>query len=144
MGLFGKSWIQIVANPVGYIANRKSADKAAQEYAEKHPLSFGLDQTFDELSFLEAERRWVDACASTLKSEDVGKSKANCEKACQAVFDFVPGVASIRENIARQNEQEQAEVKAKLDSGMQTMFTVLGVFLFVGLIIYLLTSKNKQ
>lgn len=139
---FGSSWLGIIFNPVGYMAQRKSPEKAAQEYAFKNPTSILINKEDNELSFKEDARNWIDACAAKLKSDDVGKSLANCQKACEAAFYSDSNVVYIQDYLVQQAEAEKAAVQAKIEDGLKTVTLIIGAFIFVGLIAYLLTSKK--
>jgi hypothetical protein len=136
---FGKSWFGIVFNPAGYLLQRKSPENAAKDYLAQNPTTLLIDANDTELSIKEDGRAWVDACTSKCKSDDVGKSLANCQKACQAAFDNDVNVIQQRDRITAESEAEKERIKEQLKEGVSTAVVLIIIFIFVGILYYLLT-----
>lgn len=136
MGLFdfGKSWVGVVFNPAGYIAQRKSPAEAAAEYGKNNPPTALINSDDTEVTFYEDRANWINGCANQLKSDDVGKSRANSLSACQGFFDSHSGVVSIRENLSKRIDAAQKDMQ-------RNTLLVIGGIAFALLIIYLLFSK---
>lgn len=138
---FGSSWFGVIFNPVGYMAQRESPSKAALEYAADNPPSALITLEDTEISFREDASRWVSACASKLKSDDVGKSLANANKACQAVFYNDPSITTFQSTLAERNEQDRQATQARITEGVKNFLIIIGAALAVALLVYLFTSK---
>lgn len=129
---FGKSWIKIIANPAGYSAQRKSPSEAARIYASQHSPSQFLKISYDELSFKENRNKWIDGCASKLKSDDVGKSIANCRNACAGEYDRAAetltksGSIITTELIAQQQKEDEVARQKKIL--MMVMIAIVAAF----------------
>lgn len=127
---FTNSWFGVIFNPVGYSAQRTSPAKAAEQYINSNPPTNLLNTSYDELSFKENRLKWVGACAAKLKSDDVGKSIANCEKACAGVFDNYAGSISKNNEVILKSIEETEEVEARVERNKK---------IFIGAVIALLT-----
>lgn len=137
---FGSSWLGVVFNPAGYMLGRKSPSEAASDYIKANPTNAVINRSDTEISFQEDRASWIDKCANKLKSDDVGKTKANCLSACQGVFDSDSNVIAVKQFLIDKAEEEKRQLQEELRKTGQNLITYVGIFLFVGLIIYLLMS----
>lgn len=149
MGLFdtGDSWLKIIFNPAGYLAKRESIDTAVGKYYNSNPPVnlFNYDPLTDagmnETDLIMTGQRWVDGCTAVIKSDDVGKSKANIAKACQQKWDQDGNVIEQREKSIQIRESEKEAAKAENLSLAKDVILLIGALVFISVIVYLLTSK---
>lgn len=148
MGIFSNP-IFAVLNPVGFIAekvrenNGGDANERVSNWVKSNtPIpgcdgSLTSDCTFPGTAadWEEFRRNWIDNCTA-LNSSGVLVSKNKTRAACQAAFD--QKTTKIAAQIAAQNLKDKNQIQSLIGTD-NTIFYVF-LFLFVGLIIYLLMS----
>ena len=132
--LFGSSLGGILLNPIGYIGQRESVDKASDNYYFANPINLSNVQSIEQLAVVRSQ--WVDACTTKLKSDDIGKNKTKSAQSCEAKFNASPEVQEVMERLNIAQAQSETEAKAF------TQKIIIGIFLIVVLflIVWLLTS----
>lgn len=133
---FGSSWAGVIFNPAGYMMGRKSVSEAAAQYYEQNPPTIDVD-VVTESSFAQERKQWVEACASKLKSDDVGKSKENSMRGCQAQFDGSGIVQEAEAAMRARLEEERLEMQDKAAKNITNAIMVIGAAAFILLLIYL-------
>lgn len=85
----------------------------------------------------EAYRRdWIDGCTAK-NSSGIFVSKNKTRASCEAVFD--ENTYKIREKFAKENVADKNYIKSLVSADNPLLYLL--IFLFVGLIVYLLLSK---
>lgn len=148
MGLFSNPVFAIL-NPAGFIAekvrenNGGDANERVSNWVKSNSPIPGCDGSltsscnFDGTAAdWEAFRRnWIDDCAA-LNSSGVLVSKNKTRAACQAAFD--QKTTKIAAQIAAQNLSDKKQIQGLIGTDNTIGYVIL--FLFVGLIVYLLMS----
>lgn len=143
---FGSSWFGVLFNPVGYMAGRKSVSEAADDYYHGHPPGqfLGPIEALSQTAVDTARVNWITSCSSQMKSDDVGKSKANCDAACQARWDNDVDIIAIQQDLVQQGIDEQTDLKARTTKNLKNILLLVGIFLFTAVLLYLFFSKSKK
>lgn len=148
MGLFS-SPIFAVLNPVGFIlqkvqdSNGGDANQRVSNWIKTNPFIPGCDGSLtSNCSFNGTSADWeefrrnsIDDCTAQNIS-GVGTSKNKTRASCQAAFD--KQTAKVGEQFAGQNLSDKNMIQGLIGKDNTIMYVVL--FLFVGLVIYLLMS----
>lgn len=140
---FTNSWFGVIFNPVGYSAQRKSVSESAKDYFNKNKPDAFLNSSYDELSFNENRTKWIEACASKLKSDDVAKSIANCRSGCAKEFDNYSGTLSKNKIIVLNAVNDKEEVEQRVEKNKKIFIGAVIALLIITIIIFL-PNKTKQ
>lgn len=137
---FTQSWFGLIFNPVGYMAQHKNVEQASHDYADTTPPAAGLDEKTTEAGFIEYRSAWIDQCAGTLKTRDVGYTLANATRNCSARFDEDPDVQAAKAQIEEQAAAEKKRIEDDTQKARTQTFYLLAAFLIAGLLLYLFLS----
>jgi hypothetical protein len=138
---FGQSWIGVIANPAGYVLGRKSPSNAAGDYHGSHPIENVLTGNESELSYNEARAEWTDACASQLKSDDVGKTKSNSLKACESAWDNDPLALQVIQRIRAGEDYKISQTET--GNKIRTTVVFIVVIALVVILVFFLIKKYR-
>jgi len=124
-----------ILNPIGFIATNKTATQRVGDYMKTQSIPKQFVGTAADWEVY--RRNWIDGCMSD-NSNGWLQSKNKTRAACQSYFD--KATYHIQQQFAAENLQDKNYIKSMITTDSPAIY--IGIFLFVGVIIYLLTSKS--